>query len=113
METNPRPPAEWWEKMWHKNARDYPRYKNESVSHWQTAISKITGGIWWKKYTPETREKLIKLYDSKKKLMTSSNPVMIPCPSCGSINSVSRSGIYIKCQKCGKNLVSVKVRRRH
>ena len=34
------------------------------------------------------------------------------CPTCGMLNPISRSSVYIRCDGCGRKLVNVKVRKR-
>ena len=36
----------------------------------------------------------------------------MPCPTCGMMNTISRSSVYIRCDGCGRKLVNVKVRQR-
>jgi len=111
MKNNPkRPPARWWSMMWSKTASGYRRKKNESLEHWRMDISRITGGIWTK-YSPLIKEQLVRRYAHESRALA--NPVMLPCPACGILNPVAKSGVYMKCQKCSKNLVSVKVRKKY
>ncbi len=106
---NPRPPAAWFSRMFAKVSTGYPRKAGETLEHWRKDIGRITAGIWWK-YPAETRAGLIRQYD-KKTVPALRNPVMLPCPLCGMVNPVPRAGVYLRCSKCGKPLVSVKVRK--
>lgn len=91
---NPRPPKAWMHHMKTRIRKQYPDRDD---------LDRIISGIWWS-YPQETRDRLIKEYDSQ-------NPKvqMLECPFCHEKNPVSRAGTYLKC-KCGKNLVSVKIR---
>jgi len=68
MDMNPRPPKEWWDKMFkqvkktyaHATAR-HPRITDKE------RLSQITGRIWWN-ISPEKRAELIEYYDEKAKL---------------------------------------------
>ena len=96
---NPRPPKGFFAKMRPGIRKQYPG-KSRSVH------DKIIAGIFWK-YPSETRAKIIKEYDK-----VNPNIELLNCPVCGHKNPVSKAGVYLKCGKCKKNLVSVKIRRK-
>ena len=98
------PPKIWWNRMFFSMSRQYPRKKSETLEHYRNAIARIVGGIW-ANYSEDTKSKLLKLYE---------NPVMknpLACPCCGTLNTVSRE-LHLRCSRCGKPLISVKVRRK-
>jgi len=43
------------------------------------------------------------------------NPInhvqMVNCPTCGTPNPVSRANVYVRCEGCGRRLISVKVKK--
>ncbi len=109
--SNPnRPPKKWWDMMFAKISHDYPRKRSESLAHYRNAMAKITGGIW-ANYTQDTKNKVTSEYDiinnNQLKLV---NP--LPCPVCGTMTPVNRSGLRMRCQGCGRSLISVKVKRK-
>jgi len=96
---NPRPPKGFFERMRPTIVKQYPR-RSKKVQ------DRIIAGIFWH-YPEATREKIIKQYDTGIKV----NPKveLLKCPVCGAKNPVERAGVYLKCTKCHKNLVSVKI----
>lgn len=101
MGTNPRLPTGFFEHMRPEIKAQYPGRSKGSVD-------RIIAGIFWKA-SPESQARIIRAYDSIKP-----NPVqMLECPSCHyAKNPVNRQGVFLKCGKCHKNLVSVRIRRK-
>ena len=111
LELNPRrPPATWFARMFPKIAAGYPRKSGETIEHWKKEMSRITAGIWHS-YPEATKQELTRRYE---RLATPAaaltNP--LPCPVCGVKNPVSRSGLRLRCSGCGRQLISVKVKRK-
>jgi hypothetical protein len=98
---NPRPPSGFFETMRPKIKKQYPR-RSKAIQ------DKIIAGIFYN-YPEETRAKIIKQYDTVK---VNPKVEMLECPCCHAKNPVSKEGVYLKCGKCKKNLVSVKIKRK-
>jgi hypothetical protein len=103
---NPRPPTGFFSSMRPIIAKQYPR-RSRKVQN------KIIAGIFWK-YPEETQKRIIKEFDSAstETKIESKNPKveMLECPCCHTANPVAKAGVFLKCTKCKKNLVSVKIR---
>ena len=112
-----RPPKLWFSLMVQRAKDTYPRNRNETKEHWEKDIARIVGGIW-KKATQQTRDKIMLAYakDEKNPAMpvipNTANPVGLKCPLCGESNPVSKPNVYLKCKRCGRQLISVKVVRK-
>ncbi len=60
---NPRPPIAWFNRMKRSLKKTYPKKHSETKQHYDVALARIVGGIWWN-YEPSVREKLISRYDN-------------------------------------------------
>ena len=98
---NPRPPKGFFSKMRPGIRKQYPGRSRSSQD-------RIIAGIFYG-YKPDVRERIIKEYDRKR---VNPNVEMLECPVCKHKNPVSKAGVYLKCGKCKRNLVSVKIRRK-
>lgn len=101
LTANPRPPTGFFEDMRPKMRKQYPGRTSEERD-------KIIAGIFWK-YPEKTRKRLIEEYDTG---IRNPKAELLECPICKHKNPVSKAGVYLKCGKCHRNLVSVKVKRK-
>lgn len=115
MPNSQRIPKLWFDLMLKRAKDSYPRNKNETKEHWEKDIARIVGGIW-SKATPQTKEKILAAYASDKNPVVSNitipNSTGLKCPLCGESNPVEKPNIYVKCRKCGRQLISVRVVRK-
>ena len=110
MIQNPRPPKKWFDDMVSHVSKSYPRRRAETIAHWKAELARVVGGIWWKQYSQEKRDELIAKYDKGTQLRLA-NPKLVPCPGCRNPTPVVGPNLYLRCRKCGRSLISVKVRR--
>lgn len=91
-----KPPRTWWSQTWKQVASWHPGNKAE--------VTKIVSKIW-QELPPELQESLAL---GNRSIKTTE----VSCPKCQATNPVSKINVVLKCRKCGKSLVAVRVRRR-
>jgi len=92
-----KPPRAWWSQTW------------KQVASWNTKaskqeVTKIVSRIW--RELPSAMKESLVLGSRTIKLTE------LPCPRCRAMNPVTKTNMPIKCRKCGKGLISIRVKRR-
>lgn len=129
--TEHRPPAEWFTEVMpslvtqYRSVRAIMMYPCASVARkkgLEAGRMCIAAGLWWK-MTQDQREDWRKRHKLPSGVVnppaSGPNPMetavgakYLPCPVCGSANPVSKTQLYVKCNRCGAPLQKVTVRKK-
>ena len=104
-----RAPAVWFSREWGKQALKNPIKPSEDKTDWRKRVSRSVIDVW--KKIPYRNKCILSKKFSAPSSSLGARQVMLPCPSCGRENPVSKAGVYMRCKDCGCRLVSVKIRR--
>lgn len=103
-----RPPAKWFSKIAEGTAASYFGKSLKDLTRVQSArVGRIVGGIW-AKMTPKTRLEILKKYEPA---LANPRVQLLACPKCQNPVPVSRQNVYLKCNSCGTQLMSIKVKK--
>jgi phage FluMu protein Com len=98
-----KPPKTWWSRTWKIVASWHPKGKL-SEKEWKVQVTRTVYSIW--KDLPDA------VKESLEYGFTQVKNTELPCPKCNTLNPVSRMNVTLKCRKCGKGLIAVKVKGR-